>query len=99
MYKEIDTYELIDLLNSKSVNLIDIRDNYIYSKGTIKNAKNIPTNSLITNPEIYLNKNEYYYIFCNYGTTSRSLCDYLSRQGFKVINIIGGYHSYLEDSK
>ena len=99
MYKEIDTYELIDLLHQKSIHLIDIRDNYKFSQGSIANAKNIPTNFLLTNPSEYLNKEEEYYIFCNYGTTSRRVCEILSRLGYHVINIGGGYANYVEDSK
>ncbi len=98
MYENIDTYDLIELLNQKSINLIDIRDSYKFSEGTIKNAKNISTNFLITNPENYLNKGEKYYLFCNYGSTSSKVCKFLSQKGYRVTNIIGGYKSFLEDS-
>ena len=53
MYQEIDSYELFDIMKRKDINLIDIRDEYIYSSGTIGNAKNIPQNYLITNPNDY----------------------------------------------
>ena len=79
MYKEIDSYQLKKILNQENVNLIDIRDNYLYSFGTIGNAKNMPVNFLITNPSNYLDKNEVYYIFCNYGSTSTRLCEILSK--------------------
>ena len=46
MYQEIDSYELLDIMKSKKINLIDIRDSYIYSLGTITGAKNIPLNYL-----------------------------------------------------
>ncbi len=91
MYQEIDPNELI---NKTNINLIDIRDYYIYSSGTIKGARNIPYNFLFTNPEDYLNKNEVYYIFCSQGITSRKLCRYLASKGYKVVNIIGGYKAY-----
>lgn len=99
MEREIDTLELIELMKKEEINLIDIRDNYTYLNGTIKNAKNIPANYLITRPMDYLDNKEKYYIFCNYGTNSRRLCSYLSEKGYHVVNIIGGYHSYLEDSR
>lgn len=94
MYKEIDSYQLKKILNQENVNLIDIRDNYLYSFGTIGNAKNIPVNFLITNPSNYLDKNEVYYIFCNYGSTSTRLCEILSKSGYSVVNIIDGYQGY-----
>ena len=99
MYKEIDTYDLIDIMNKKRINLVDIRDSYKFSLGTIKNAKNVPVNFLLTNPDDYLNFDEEYYIFCNYVSTSRKICEILTKKGYRVINILGGYTIYLEDSK
>ena len=94
MYQEIDSYELIDVMSKENINLIDIRDSYIYSSGTIKNAKNIPLNYLLTNPRDYLNANDKYYIFCNSGNSSFKLCQYLSKLGYNVVNIIDGYQGY-----
>lgn len=94
MYQEIDSYELFDIMKRKDINLIDIRDEYIYSSGTIGNAKNIPQNYLITNPNDYLNYNDTYYIFCSHGNNSRRLCDFLSKRGFHVVNIVDGYYGY-----
>lgn len=86
--------ELKEKLEHNNINLIDIRDPYQYDAGTIKDAKNISMNALITNPEQFLNKNEVYYIFCNYGSSSRMICEYLRRKGFLVVNLIGGYQAY-----
>lgn len=97
MYQEIDSYELKNIMNSKNINLIDIRDSYIYSFGTIGDAKNIPFNYLMTNPNDYLDSNKEYYIFCNSGNSSYKLCQYLSKLGYNVFNIIDGYQGY-EDS-
>lgn len=97
MYKEIDSYSLRDLLNKdKNIHLIDIRDNYHYISGCIPNAKNIPTNYLITNPTDYLDKNEVYYFYCNSGSTSRRLCQFLANKGYNVVNIEDGYMGYLD---
>ncbi len=97
MYNEINIYNLKKLLK-EDINLIDIRDKYSYNNGTIKDAKNIDKYSLMSNPNNYLDKSEYYYIFCDYGTTSSYICQMLSMKGYKVINIIGGYNSYVKDS-
>lgn len=99
MNNEIDIYELIDLIKNYSINLIDIRDSYKFSLGSIKSAKNIPADFLLMNPNEYLNKEEKYYIFCNYGITSRKVCEILRKKGYHVINVSGGYMSFLEDSK
>ena len=48
----------------KYSNIIDIRDNYSYNQGHLKNARNIPYYSLLSNYSIYLNKHEEYYLYC-----------------------------------
>lgn len=93
MYESIDTNELKALIGS--VNIIDIRDNYLYRIGSVPTSKNIPVNFLIMNPGFYLNKDETYYIYCSYGSQSTKVCSKLVNQGFKVINIIGGYNDYV----
>lgn len=99
MYREIDTYNLIDIMDERTINLIDIRESYKFAQGTIKTAKNIPVNFLLSSPDDYLNMDDEYYIFCNYGSTSRKVCEILTKKGYKVINVVGGYTNYLEDSK
>ena len=111
MCNKIDIYELKKLLNEKNLNLIDIRDNYSYLSGTIEstiivitqdlieNAINISSNTLIENPSKYLDKNKKYYIFCNHGSSSEFLCNYLTKLGYDTTSIIGGYNSYIKDNK
>ncbi len=94
MYQGIYSYELVDIMDNDNINLVDIRDPYVFSLGTIKNAKNIPFNNLILNPTNYLDKKKKYYLFCNSGSNSYNLCNYLTRLGYNVINIIDGYQGY-----
>ena len=77
------------------VNIIDIRDNYIYNLGNIPSSKNVPYNFLILNPEDYLNKDQTYYIYCGMGINSIKACSVLSNKGYKVINVLGGYNEYI----
>ncbi len=95
MYKEINTSKLKELLKKDNLNLIDIRDNYSYLNGTIENAINIPYSELLINPDKYLNKRKTYYIFCSFGSSSKGLCSHLSNLGYNVINVVGGYSSYI----
>ena len=92
--KEINVNEI-----NNNMNLIDIRDNYMYNLEHIPNAINIPMNLLITNPNNYLNKNEDYYIYCNRGINSKRACEILTSVGYNVINIIGGFTEYKEFDK
>ena len=58
------------ILNTNEKNIIDIRDNYTYNQGHIKNAINIPYYSLLSNYSLYLNKKDTYYLYCDYGKQS-----------------------------
>ena len=74
--------------------IIDIRDNLSFNRGCIPTAVNIPTNFLLVNASSYLNKKDTYYIYCETGYTSKRICNDLMNNGYKVINVIGGYQAY-----
>ena len=86
---------LQELMYKNNPNIIDIRNENEFIMGTIPSSKNIPTIKLEISPEKYLNKNETYYIFCNNGKTSKVLTEKLNIQGYRTVNIIGGYFNYL----
>lgn len=93
MLMSIKANELKGLIGK--VNIIDIRNNFIYNLGNIPTSKNIPKDYLLTFPEKYLKKNEKYYIYCESGFTSIKVCNKLREMGYNVINVLGGYHDYL----
>lgn len=93
MYKGISTNEVKGLIGR--INIIDIRDNYLYNIGNIPTSKNIPFNYLYMNPNDYLEKEKIYYIYCSKGVQSNKMCSYLSNLGYNVINIDGGYNDYI----
>lgn len=80
-----------EVLNKGNINIIDIRDNYSYKEGHIKNAKNIPYYSLLSNYSIYLNKHEKYYLYCNYGKQSMEISNRLNLLGYDTYYIKEGY--------
>ncbi len=92
--KSISIQDIDNILKNENCKVIDIRDNYVYSMGTIKGAINIPSNFLMVMPEKYLSKDKSYYLFCDYGVKSKKVVSYLSNLGYDVYNIIGGYNSY-----
>lgn len=89
--KSIDIFDLMKISNPK---IIDIRDSFKYSLGTIPGAVNVPYLFLVTNPGNYLNKSETYYLLCDYGNTSYRCCLELMDEGYSVINISFGYEGY-----
>jgi len=84
----------IDELIGK-IELIDIREPYEYLGGSIKSAKNIPMQKLIGEPSKYLKDDKTYYLMCLSGARSSRTSRYLSKLGYDVVNVIGGYGSYV----
>lgn len=95
MYDSISVMELKRLQSQNSrLMVIDIRDKYQFLLEHIPLAVNIPMNFLLIQPEQYLDKNNTYYLYCEYGSRSKRVCEELSKLGYKVINIDGGYQAY-----
>jgi len=93
MISNISMNEFLKLKGN--INIIDIRTIEKYNNRHINNAINIPHEKLIINPEKYLNKDTRYYIYCQKGITSYKTCQILTKQGYKVTNINGGYESWI----
>ena len=85
---EISIYELLKLSNP---NIIDIRDKYSYSMGNLKGSTNIPYYSLLSNYSIYLNKQDRYYLYCDYGKQSKEISDRLNSFGYNTFYVKEGY--------
>ena len=85
---EISIYELLKLPNP---NIIDIRSNYSYNEGHLPSAKNIPYYSLLSNYNIYLNKFDKYYLYCDYGKQSMEISNRLNSFGYDTYYVKEGY--------
>lgn len=91
----IESISVTDLKRLGNVNLIDIRGLEKYNANHIMNARNIPMEQLLINPNKYLNPYERYYIYCQKGIQSRRLCQILKRNGYNVVNVSGGYEAWV----
>ena len=78
------------------VNIIDIRNSELYLDGHIPNSVNIDPYNLANNPENYLDLYKKYYIYCETGNGSLKLCKILSEKGYDVVNLVGGFNSWLK---
>lgn len=77
------------------INLIDLRSSLNFNNNHIEGAKNIEYNVLISDPSRFLNKTNKFYIYCQKGVKSYKACSYLEKLGYSVINVIGGYESWI----
>lgn len=85
---EISIYQLLKLSNPY---IIDIRDKYSYNTGNLKGSKNIPYYSLLSNYSIYLNKQDTYYLYCDYGHQSKEISNRLNLFGYNTYYVKEGY--------
>ena len=76
------------------LNIIDIRENYLYKTNHIVGSQNIHYKFLLINPSDYLEKNDTYYILCEYGLKSGMVSNILNKNGYKTHSIAGGIKEY-----
>lgn len=89
---EITISELLALQNP---NLIDIRGIDAYRKNHIPGAIPIDSMSLLLHPDIYLKRDQIYYLYCNSGVRSKLLVEKLNRMGYSTVSVLGGFQNYL----
>ena len=92
----MNSISLEELFSEVNSQIIDIRDNYSYNLGHIKNAINVPYYNLLSNHSHYLNKHTMYYLYCDEGRQSKEISDRLNLFGYHTKNIIGGYKKYIK---
>ena len=67
--------------------IIDIQDRYYYNISHYPGSVNIPYDDLINNYRSYLNKNDFYYLYCKSGKLSRRASIILNYLGYNT-NVI-----------
>lgn len=89
--KSITTDELKNkLLESKPVQIVDVRTDEETAMGYIPNAKLIPMDTIPDNLNSF-NKNEIYYAG---GVRSAKVVEYLEANGIDAVNVEGGMHAW-----
>ncbi len=83
------------LLKINNPIIIDIRNISKYNNSHIPNSIHIDELNLMNNPLQYLNKDNTYYVYCDFGNRSKRVVYHLNNMGFKCVNIEGGYNNYL----
>lgn len=91
MYREMTAAELQELLRQGAkVNLIDVREPDEWQDGHIQEARLIPLSEFQARAhEVHDAEGDVVFI-CRSGGRSGKVCDFLSLQGFDVVNVTGG---------
>ena len=86
----------IRMMNNEEALVLDVRTEAEFSKGHIKNSRNIPLAALQTRlGELEKHKNQPVLAYCSSGTMSGKACRVLKKSGFSnVHNIGGGVHAW-----
>ena len=87
-----------EFLKVSNPNVIDIRSVQKFNDNHIPGALNISATLLLNSPERYLKPNLTYYVYCQKGSSSRTLAQVLRVKGYNVFNIIGGYEAWILNS-
>lgn len=97
-FMQRDSFNSVDVNMMDSflgkVNLIDIREPYEYKSGHLPTAKNIPMDTILEQPERYLDRSKEYYIVCHSGSRSSMTCRVLKENSFNIVNVAGGTGRY-----
>lgn len=88
----LDFYKYYQLKNDFKI--IDVRDPNEYDSYHIQYSLNVPSSLLIDKSNLFLNKNQKYFIICYNGTRSKVVTLALLKLGYNVINVIGGIEKW-----
>ena len=99
LIQEVSKDDVLDLLEDKSIDIIDLRTDKEFSKGSIKYSYNIDfqKREFIDNLNL-LNKEKPYIIYCKSGNRSEKASLIMKSLGFKVIyHYKKGYQDWVEN--
>jgi rhodanese-related sulfurtransferase len=87
------------LENGETLFLVDVReDEEIAYYGKIPEAVHIKMGDIPSKLDFFDKDNEYIFI-CKSGVRSEHVCHYLSEQGYKTVNMVGGMMMYAGEVK
>jgi len=90
-YEDLGGSEFKSRYNEVKGVLVDVRTPGEFQSGSIRGARNIDFMSASFMERFtQLDKNKEYFLFCRSGARSGQACSILSKQGYKVYNLMGG---------
>ena len=86
---EITFDDFYQLYQKESLSVLDVREVEEFEALHLEGARNFPLSQLADTYE-QLDKDNLYYVICKSGIRSARACQFLSEQGYEVINVQGG---------
>ena len=87
--KEISFDEFYQLYQNEQHSLVDVREVEEFEALHLEGARNFPLSQLADTYK-QLDKDQLYYVICKSGMRSARACQFLTEQGYEVINVQGG---------
>lgn len=95
-YHQIDGQSALDMMNNETdYIIIDVRTESEYQQGHIKNAINIPNESIDESvSEILTDKDQLLFVYCRSGNRSKQASEKLAKLGYSNIYEFGGISDF-----
>ena len=93
--KEITFEAFYQLYQNDQLSLVDVREVDEFETLHLEGAHNLPLSQLADSYD-QLDKDQLYYVICKAGMRSARACQFLSEQGYNVINVQGGMTAFEE---
>ena len=93
--KEITFNDFYQLYQEDSLSVLDVREVEEFEALHLESAHNLPLSQLADSYD-QLDKDNLHYVICKSGMRSARACQFLSEQGYEVINVQGGMMAFEE---
>lgn len=100
--KDVHTDEFATIISDTSkIQLVDVRTPEEYAEGHLERAVNIDVNdsAFLQHATASLEKGKTVAVYCRSGKRSAFAASLLAKQGYNVINLLGGILAWKEDRK
>ena len=87
--KEIPSMNFTSFIKIEQLSLVDVREVEEFEALHLEGARNFPLSQL-ADTYVQLDKDQLYYVICKSGMRSARACQFLTEQGYEVINVQGG---------
>ncbi|PRY82299.1 rhodanese-like domain-containing protein [Alkalibacterium olivapovliticus] len=93
MYRSVSMDEFGQKQKREEICIIDVREADEFSSGHIPGAVSMPLSGLAQGYE-GLDKGTEYHVVCLSGGRSSMACEFLSNEGYDVVNVMGGMSAW-----
>lgn len=90
----IDTETVYSEIEDKTVYIIDVREEYEYNSGHLKNAYNVPLSNINSIDKNWIPLDSKIVVYCHSGNRSKKAADTLIKMGYSNVYDMGGITSW-----